>query len=80
MMLAIPQAMASLTGIPMETRIGIRILAPPRPVRAPRNPTGIDPKSSETMLSIEEILWLNKNGSFPNRVGGKIIEMFSDSS
>jgi hypothetical protein len=44
----------------METRMGIRMLAPPRPVRAPRNPTGIDPKSSETMLNIKEILRRNK--------------------
>jgi hypothetical protein len=54
----------------METRMGIRMLAPPRPVRAPRNPTGIDKKSSETMLSIKEILRCNKKefgacGFFP---------------
>jgi hypothetical protein len=54
MMLAIPQAIASLTGMPRKTRMGIRILAPPSPVRAPRKPTGIDRKSNETILSMEK--------------------------
>jgi hypothetical protein len=56
MMLAIPQAIASLTGIPVKTRIGIRMLAPPSPVSAPRSPTGIDKKSNESILSREETL------------------------
>jgi hypothetical protein len=52
MMLAIPQAIASLTGIPMETKIGIRILAPPSPVRDPTKPTGTDISRSDIMLII----------------------------
>jgi hypothetical protein len=54
MILAIPQAIASFTGIPKKTRIGIRMLAPPSPVRAPRKPTGMERKSNETILSMEK--------------------------
>jgi hypothetical protein len=45
----IPDATASFTGIPKRTKIGIRILAPPRPVRDPRNPTKMQIKSSDIM-------------------------------
>jgi len=41
--------MASFTGMPKETSIGIRILAPPRPVRAPRKPTGIEMRRRDSM-------------------------------
>ena len=51
MMVTIPQAMASFTGIPRKTRIGIRMLAPPSPVRDPRKPTGMEIRSNDPMLS-----------------------------
>lgn len=51
MMATIEDAIASLTGIPMKTSIGISMLAPPRPVRDPRNPTSIDIKPSDTIFN-----------------------------
>ena len=51
-MATIPAAIASLTGIPSKTSIGTRMLAPPRPISAPRKPTTIDIKVRENMFSI----------------------------
>jgi hypothetical protein len=49
MMATIPEAIASLTGIPKKTKMGIRMLAPPRPVSAPRKPITMDMRSRENM-------------------------------
>jgi len=53
--LTIPDAMASLTGTPEETNMGMRILAPPRPVRDPRNPMGADIRRRDIMFNIQRI-------------------------
>ena len=42
----IPQAIASLTGTPKNTKIGIKMLAPPRPVSAPSKPTATEMRSN----------------------------------
>jgi len=47
-----PQATASLTGKPSRTKMGVRMLAPPSPVREPSNPTAIDIRRSEIMSSM----------------------------
>jgi len=38
----IPHATASLTGNPAKTKMGVRMLAPPNPVREPSKPTATD--------------------------------------
>ena len=51
----IDEAIASLTGMPRKTRMGIRILAPPRPVNAPIKPTIMEIRSKVTMSSTADI-------------------------
>jgi hypothetical protein len=48
----IPHATASLKGKPSKTKIGVRMLAPPRPIRDPTRPTAIDSRSKVTMSSM----------------------------
>jgi hypothetical protein len=50
-MATIPHATASFTGMPSKTKIGVRMLAPPRPVKEPNNPTAIEIRSSEIISS-----------------------------
>ena len=49
--LTIAEAIASFTGIPKETKRGMRMLAPPSPVREPMRPIGIETKRSVTMFT-----------------------------
>jgi hypothetical protein len=51
-MVTIQEAIASFRGIPRRTNKGTKILAPPKPVRAPRKPTGAEMRRRETMFSI----------------------------
>jgi hypothetical protein len=51
-MVTMQEAIASFTGIPRSTNKGTRMLAPPRPVRAPRKPTGAEMKRRVIMFSI----------------------------
>ena len=44
------EAIASFTGMPKKTSRGMRMLAPPSPVREPTKPTGIEIKRSESMF------------------------------
>jgi hypothetical protein len=52
MTLTIAEAIASFTGMPRNTKRGMRILAPPRPVREPINPTGMEMRRSESMSRV----------------------------
>ena len=45
-MATMPHATASLTGTPRKTRRGMRMLAPPNPVRAPNKPTRMQIRSN----------------------------------
>lgn len=49
MIATIPHATASLMGMPSKTKIGVSMLAPPRPVSEPSNPTAIEIKSRVTI-------------------------------
>ena len=50
--LTMPEAIASFTGMPKSTMIGMRMLAPPSPVREPMKPTGMEIKRRENMLKV----------------------------
>jgi len=50
-MATIPHATASLTGMPNKTKMGVKMLAPPRPVREPNNPTATEIRSNEIISS-----------------------------
>jgi len=60
MMVTMQEAIASLTGIPRRINKGTKILAPPKPVRAPRKPTGAEMRRRETMFSIKSKPQTNK--------------------
>jgi len=60
MMATIPDAIASLTGTPNRTMIGMRMLAPPSPVSEPRKPTTIETAPSDNMFS----MWLLSVGTW----------------
>ena len=51
MIATIDEAIASLIGMPTKTRMGIRRLAPPRPVNAPIKPTITEIRSKLNMSS-----------------------------
>jgi hypothetical protein len=48
----IQQAIASLMGTPIRTRIGVRMAAPPRPMSDPRKPIGTDIRPSDSIFSM----------------------------
>ena len=50
-MATIPHATASLTGMPNKTKIGVKMLAPPKPVRDPTKPTTMEIKRREIISS-----------------------------
>ena len=48
-----PDAIASFIGSPKKTRMGTRMLAPPKPVSDPTKPTGIQTIRSETIPRVK---------------------------
>ena len=63
MMATTPQAIASLTGIPASTMMGIRTPAPPSPVSEPKSPTHTDMLASDAMFNVYSL-----SGQEPTRL------------